>query len=258
MERFHCRSPIKQEAIVDIIDDNLQDSNMATRMRARAVSADAGSDAYHVLREAIVNGQFHPNERLVEASVATQLGVGRTAIRAALVRLDQEGLVTLELNRGARVRLISDLEALEIEEVRATLEAMLARRAATRATPANLRQLRQVIVDMRERVANKDALGYSELNAQFHQLIWVAADHQTTSRLVGGLKSQSIRFQFQTIMRPGRTERSLREHEAIFNALKAHDADAAESAMRDHLAEVLQTLKWAIDAQGSPPRWHPG
>jgi DNA-binding GntR family transcriptional regulator len=211
-----------------------------------------------VLREAIVNGQFHPNERLVEASVATRLGVGRTAIRAALVRLDQEGLVTLELNRGARVRLISDLEALEIEEVRATLEAMLARRAATRATPANLRQLRQVIVDMRERVANKDALGYSELNAQFHQLIWVAADHQTTSRLVGGLKSQSIRFQFQTIMRPGRTERSLREHEAIFNALKAHDADAAESAMRDHLAEVLQTLKWAIDAQGSPPRWHPG
>ena len=101
--------------------------------------SEPGADAYHLLRQAIISAQFHPNERLVEASVAMRLGVGRTAVRAALVRLDQEGLVTLELNRGARVRLISDREALEIEEVRATLEAMLARRAASRATPADLR-----------------------------------------------------------------------------------------------------------------------
>jgi DNA-binding GntR family transcriptional regulator len=243
-----------REAIVDIIDDNLPDG----KMKPRPQISDSNPDAYHVLREAIVSGQFHPNERLVEASVATRLGAGRTAVRAALVRLDQEGLVTLELNRGARVRLISDREALEIEEVRATLEAMLARRAATRATAAKLRELRQVIVEMRERVAEKDAIGYSELNARFHQLIWAAADHPTTSRLVGGLKSQSIRFQYQTIMRPGRTERSLREHEAIFNALKAHDADAAEAAMREHLGEVLETLRWAIDGQTRTSRWHPG
>src|SRR6202171_338415 len=229
------------------------------RMALREPGApEARHTAYRRLREGITSGQFHPNERLVEASVATRFGVGRTAVRAALVRLDQEGLVTLEVNRGARVRLISDREALEIEEVRATLEAMLARRAATRATPANLRALRGVFVEMRERVAEQDAIGYSELNARFHQLIWAAADHPTTSRLVGGLKSQSIRFQYQTIMQPGRTERSMREHEAIFNALKAHDGDAAESAMREHLAEVLQTLRWAIEGQGRGSRWHPG
>src|ERR1700680_4514604 len=103
---------------------------------------EAGHTAYRRLREGIASGQFHPNERLVDASIATRLGVGRTAVRAALVRLDQKGLVILEPNRGARVRLISDREALEIEEVRATLEAMLTRRAATRATPADLRELR--------------------------------------------------------------------------------------------------------------------
>ena len=53
-------------------------------------------DAYHQLREAIVSGQFHPNERLVEASIAGRIGASRTAVRAALVRLDQEGLVTLD------------------------------------------------------------------------------------------------------------------------------------------------------------------
>jgi DNA-binding GntR family transcriptional regulator len=219
---------------------------------------EAGQTAYRRLREAIANGQFHPNERLVEASVATRLGVGRTAVRAALVRLDQEGLVTLEPNRGARVRLISDREALEIEEVRATLEAMLTRRAATRATPADLRELRQVVVEMRQRVEKNDAIGYSDLNARFHQLIWAAADHATASRLVGSLKSQSIRLQYQTILRPGRTQRSLREHEAIFTALKAHNPEAAEEAMLSHLAEVQETLKWAIEGLRGAPSWLPG
>ena len=218
----------------------------------------AGKDPYHLLREAIVSGQFHPNERLVEATVATAIGAGRTAVRAALVRLDQEGLVTLEPNRGARVRLISDREALEIEEVRATLEALLARRAATAATAIDLSDLRNLIVLMRERVAEGDAIGYSELNPLFHQRIWAAADHLTASRLVGSLKSQSIRLQYQTILRPGRTERSLREHEAIFDALKAHDPDAAEEAMRAHLAEVQETLRWAIDGLRRAPSWLPG
>ncbi len=228
---------------------------MARTQVPDAATPEAGQTAYRRLREAIASGQFHPNERLVEAAVATRLGVGRTAVRAALVRLDQEGLVTLELNRGARVRLISDREALEIEEVRATLEAMLARRAASRATPTDLRELRQVVVEMRQRVDKKDAIGYSDLNARFHQRIWAAADHATASRLVGSLKSQSIRLQYQTILRPGRTERSLREHEAIFNALKAHDPDGAEEAMLAHLAEVQETLKWAIEGLRGAPSW---
>jgi DNA-binding GntR family transcriptional regulator len=215
-------------------------------------------DAYHHLREAIVSGQFHPNERLVEAAIAQRIGAGRTAVRAALVRLDQEGLVELEHNRGARVRLISDREALEIEEVRAALEGMLARRAAERIKSDGLRALRQAMVQMRERVEAGDSVGYSELNATFHQLIWTAADHPTASNLVGSLKSQGIRFQYQTALRPGRAERSLREHETIFTALKAHDGDAAESAMRAHLAEVLDTLKWAIDTQHRTARWLPG
>jgi DNA-binding GntR family transcriptional regulator len=215
-------------------------------------------DAYHLLREAIVDGQFHPNERLVEAAVAERIRAGRTAVRAALVRLDQEGLVTLEKNRGARVRHVSDREALEIEEVRATLEGMLARRAAERIKPEVLRELRQVISDMRDRVEHGDAAGYSELNAAFHQHIWTAADHPTAARLAGGLKSQAIRFQYQTAMRPGRAERSLDEHKTIYAALKAHDSDAAETAMRAHLAEVLDTLRWAIDTQHRSSRWLPG
>lgn len=217
----------------------------------------ARKDVYHDLREAIVTGRFHPNERLVEAAVAEAIGAGRTAVRSALVRLDQEGLVVLEPNRGARVRLIDGREALEIEEVRAALEGMLARRAATRVTVEDVAALDAMTGEMRQRVEEGDALGYSELNARFHERIWVAAGHRTATRIVRGLKSQSIRFQFQTALRPGRAERSLHEHEAIVDALRRGDGEAAESAMRTHLAEVLDTLRWAINAHAQSANWLP-
>jgi DNA-binding GntR family transcriptional regulator len=193
---------------------------------------------YQRLRGEIVSGGFHPNERLVEADLAVRLDAGRTAIRAALVRLDQEGLVTREPNRGARVRLVSDREALEIEEVRVILE--------------------QLIVRMRERLARGDPMGYSGLNAEFHQRIWAIADHGTAGRLLANLKSQSIRFQSRTILRPGRTASSLREREAIVDALATRNPDASEAAMRQHLSHVVETLKWAIEAQRHQLIWLPG
>lgn len=218
---------------------------------------DRSADAYRRLRNEIVSGGFHPNERLVEADLALRLDVGRTAIRAALVRLDQEGLVSREPNRGARVRLISDREALEIEEVRVVLEQLIVRHAAQRVSAADLRDLRRSIVRMRERLADGDPMGYSGLNAEFHQRIWAVADHGTAGRLLANLKSQSIRFQYRTILRPGRTASSLREHEDIVEALASRDPDASEAAMRQHLSRVVETLKWAIDAQRHHPTWLP-
>ena len=224
------------------------------RKGSTGVSED-GLEVYRRLRVGITAGRFQPNERLVEANLSRMLGAGRTAVRAALVRLDQEGLVTREHNRGARVRLVSEQEALQIEEVRAALERLLARQAAAKATATDIRELRHVLVDMRKRFASGDAIGYSELNPKFHQLIWAAARNPTAGRLVGTLKSQSLRYQYQTMLRPGRTERSLREHELIFSAIVAHDPEAADTAMRAHLEEVLETLRWAIGHKSRPPHW---
>jgi DNA-binding GntR family transcriptional regulator len=205
-----------------------------------------GVSVYRRLRDAIVDGRFQPNERLVEADLARTFGAGRTAIRAALVRLDQEGLVERRPNRGARVRLVSDREALEIEEVRVALEQMLARHAATRIAPGDLADLRRILKEMTARVEAGDPLGYSELNAQFHEMIWAIAGQGVAATLVANLKSQSIRFQYRTILQPGRPDRSLREHGLIVEALASGDPDASEAAMREHLSRVVETLKEAI------------
>jgi len=164
-------------------------SSAVTEVAVPAAEKEArgGSSAYLRLREAIVDGRFQPNERLVEADLARTFGAGRTAIRAALVRLDQEGLVERQPNRGARVRLVSDREALEIEEVRVALEQVLARHAATQITPSDVRNLRQILKEMTARVEAGDPLGYSELNSRFHEMIWAIADQAVASTLVANL-----------------------------------------------------------------------
>jgi DNA-binding GntR family transcriptional regulator len=200
-------------------------------------------DAYERLRDEILSGRLQPNQRLVEAELTVSLGVSRSAVRTALVRLAQEGLVEQERNRGARVRLVGEQEAAEILEARAVLEAFSARQAARNATPADVDGLRSVLADMRGRLDAGDLLGASDRNAVLHARLLEIAAHATTSRLVASLNSQLVRFQYRTILVPGRSERSFAEHSAIVEAVAAGDPDAAEAAMRGHLEHVTTALR---------------
>ena len=89
-----------------------------------------------LLRNDIVTGQFPPGERLTELQLTERYGVGRAAVRAAIVELSTEGLVEHETNRGATVRRVSLASAIEIAEARSVLEGLLARRAAQSGRPA--------------------------------------------------------------------------------------------------------------------------
>jgi len=200
-------------------------------------------DGYARLRDAIVTGRLQPNERLVEADLSEALGLGRTAVRTALVRLEHERLVERRPNRGAKVRLVSEQEAIEILEARAVLESLSAAKAAEQAAAADVRGLRAVLEEMRVLLDRGDPLGASEQNAVFHRRIVGIARHETSRRLIESLHSQMVRFQYRTILVPGRAERSFGEHTAIADAIDAHDAAAAEQAMRGHLGHVIEALR---------------
>jgi DNA-binding GntR family transcriptional regulator len=168
--------------------------------------------------------------------------VGRSVIRTALVRLEQEGLVEHERHRGARVRLVGEREAVEILEARAVLEGLSARFAATRAGTSDVLELRGVLAHMRELLDRGDLLGASDENARFHLRLLEIAGHATAAGLISTLKSQLVRFQYRTILLPGRSERSFAEHSAIVEAVARRDPQAAETAMRTHLSHVAQAL----------------
>lgn len=195
-----------------------------------------------VLREAIVRGELQPNQRLVEADLKRMLGVGRSAIRTALARLEQEGLVLHERNRGARVRLVDAHEAVEILEARAALEGLTARYAASRASDEDVEQLGAILAEMRRLLDAGDLLGASDQNAVLHRRLLEIAGHDTARRLISTLKSQLVRFQYRTILLPGRSDKSFEEHSEIVDAVARHDPQAAEASMRAHLSHVADAL----------------
>jgi DNA-binding GntR family transcriptional regulator len=200
-------------------------------------------DGYHQLREAIVRGELAPNQRLIEAEMSTAFKLPRAAVRTALVRLEHEGLVERERHRGARVRLVSEEEAVEILQCRAALEGVAARQAALKITPAGADELRSVLERQRAALDAQDLLNASDVNALLHAKIVELSGHATAQRLIRSLNSQMVRFQFRTILIPGRPGQSHAEHTAIVDAVIAGDADKAERAMRKHLDNVAHALE---------------
>jgi DNA-binding GntR family transcriptional regulator len=222
---------------------------VTARARPSRVPAKTGTtaddmtvDAYETLRQEILSGKLLPNERLIEADLVARLGARRSGVRAALTRLAHEGLVEHERNRGAKVRRVGELEAIEIVETRAVLEGLLARKAAAHATPSDVRHLHEAIARMRALLDRGDLLGSSQQNVELHERILQIADHGTAARVVSTLNSQVVRFQYRTMLQPGRPESSYAEHVAIVDAIAKGDGDAAEAAMRRHLSAVAETL----------------
>jgi DNA-binding GntR family transcriptional regulator len=195
------------------------------------------------LRAAIVAGRLTPNERLVEADLTRRLGVGRSAVRTALARLEHEGLVELEPHRGARVRRVALPEAVEILEARAALEGLAAHQAAAHAGERDVADLRAILAEMRRLLDAGDLIAASDTNAILHGRLLEIGGHGTANRLITGLRSQLVRFEYRTILVPGRSERSFGEHTAIVEAIAAHDGAAAEAAMRTHLSHVADALR---------------
>jgi DNA-binding GntR family transcriptional regulator len=194
------------------------------------------------LRDAIVDGEFAPNQRLVEADLSERFEASRGSVRTALLELGAEGLVERVANRGARVRAISLAEAIEITEVRMALEGLCAAKAATRLTEDDRERLRGIGTAMQEAVRSGDLLGYSELNRQLHALIRTLGGQSTAQAILERLRGQNVRHQFRLALHPGRAAVSLPQHLEIIEALCAGAVEAAEAAVRRHLSSVIETL----------------
>ena len=199
-------------------------------------------EAYATLHREIVAGELSPGERLVEEELADRLGESRGSVRAALLRLGHEGLVVRERNRGARVRRVTVEEAIEILEARTALESLAAGYAALRRTDAEAKELRGITAEMRRLHAAGELLAISDRNAILHRRILELSRHGVAEDVCHRLNSQTVRFQFRTVLAPGRATKSLEEHTAIVEAIAAGDRRAAESNMRRHLSHVTDTL----------------
>lgn len=198
------------------------------------------------LRADILSGVFAPGERLVELQLSDRYGVGRAAIRAALLELASEDLVDRETNKGAVVRRVTIDEAVQITEARIVLEGLVARKAAEVATAGDRDGLRSIVAAMRDAVDLGDQLEYSKLNASLHGRLREISGHAVANDLIANLRNRAVHHQYRLSINPGRSAVSLPEHAAIVEAVATGDGQAAEGAMHAHLESVADVLRhWA-------------
>ena len=196
-----------------------------------------------VIRDAIVRGEYAPNQRLIEADLSDTFAASRATVRTALLELANEGLVERLPNKGSRVRAISVDEAIEILEVRIGVEGLCAAKTAAHITDDEIAEFEALSRDMTAAVADGDLVEYSRLNQLLDQRVRVLSRHATASEVLGRLHAQSVRHQFKLSSRPQRAKVSVLEHVAIIDAIIARDPDAAEKAVREHLLRVIDALR---------------
>ncbi len=199
---------------------------------------------YEAIREAITATNLYeidePDLRLDERELAARLGVSRTPIREALVRLEHEGLVDSVPRRGYFIARKSKAELLEIITVWAALESMAARLVALNAGDEGIASLRRIfaVFDGERIAANLDE--YSEANLRFHQRMIELSGNQALRRTADGIYVHMRSIRHRTIGEDHRFERSIVDHMQIIEAIERRDAETAERLVRDHALRLAE------------------
>jgi DNA-binding GntR family transcriptional regulator len=200
----------------------------------------------HDIRE----GVYHPRERLIEVELCARYGTSRNAVRAALIELTALGLVEREANRGARVRPVSVDEAIESTEVRLSLQAMCAGRAAVRANDDDRSELAGLLDELRNAVEVGDRGRTAAANSEISRIIRRVSGHGTASRIIETLQSQ-VRLNWYPYQLPDRRIESMHEYERVVVAVLTGDEQGALAAAYEHRDNVLAALRVIRDTTAS-------
>ncbi|MCR5719960.1 MAG: GntR family transcriptional regulator [Lachnospiraceae bacterium] len=200
---------------------------------------------FKTLRQAILTGELKPGERLMEIHLANKLGVSRTPIREAIRKLELEGLVTMIPRRGAEVSQITEKSMQDVLEVRRNLDALCAQLACERISKEELDALEEAKNDFEETVKTKDFKLIAQKDVAFHDIIIKATNNMRLITLINNLSEQMYRYRFEYIKDFSQHPTLIKEHQDIFNAIKAGNSEKAGEAAVIH----IDNQKKAIIAQ---------
>lgn len=219
------------------------------------------------LRDFVLSGEIKPGERLSELALVGRVGVSRTPVRAALMRLAEEGLVESIPSGGFVVRAFSDRDVREALEIRGTMEGLAVRLAAERGVPTT------ALAPLRDLLARLDVVvtaalhqetafaDYVDLNARFHREAVALAD----SRLIERQLERAMTLPFASPSAFVRAQAEAPEalqilhvaqdqHRCIVEAIEAREGMRAEALMKEHSRLAQRNLALALRSQGALDR----
>jgi DNA-binding GntR family transcriptional regulator len=222
-----------------------QATKSAAAQAAATSATEASSDQSlpDLLIARIKQGFYAPGQRLIEADLMTDFGIGRSKVRETLKTLLGEGYLSFEKNRGACVRRLTRQEAVDRARVREMLEGLAARQVAEQGLDkASREQLKQLQKALDKGAKDKDFKAYSKLNEEFHDFILTHSGNVYAADLLKRLSVPLFRQQFTELFTiEGLFDRN-EDHRKITQSILAEDPAGAEQAMREHVDNGIRAM----------------
>ncbi len=207
-------------------------------------------EAYKAIEEQILTSQIKPGEKITEIGMTAKLGIGRTPVREAMNKLEQEGLIIVENNRR-RVYLLTIKEADEIFDIKILLESAVCAWAAERGTDNDCINLKKILTDMQSLIPVRPSdemqekvwfKKWIEKDVALHKMIFYMAGNHRVETYINNLNKQWHQLRLGLMAMEDRIDKSIEEHEKIVEAIIKRDAQAAEEAMVHHLSNLRKVL----------------
>ncbi len=221
-------------------------------MNASAIAGvpSASERVYQYVKNEILKRRFAAHDLLSEGQIADAVGVSRTPVREALLRLQGEGLLRLLPKRGALVMPVTADEAADVMETRRVIESFAALKIVRgQARLSLLPVLDSHLASMRDAMSASDLTGYVAADRDFHLAIVAATGNEILTSLYRSLRERQLRMGLVNLLDdagakvdPARMRSTLIEHELIRGAIGAGDAEAAAQAVDAHLEQTARNL----------------
>lgn len=201
----------------------------------------AHQEVYEALRRAITTGGLLPGQRLVEATLAKQLGVSRAPLREAVGVLERDGLISRLPRRGMVVSVLSRKDVVEIYELRTALEMWAVAKACERASAEEVASLESIVDGMRDAIGSGDMKRLAEHDVAFHRAVCAASHNE---RLVAVWSSNYSQIQILSNQATRERKPYIQEfperHRVIVRAVAARKGDAARRVICDHIQSAAR------------------
>jgi DNA-binding GntR family transcriptional regulator len=191
-----------------------------------------------LLRQRIFASELKPGSWIDELRLAEEYGISRTPLREALKVLAAEGLVTMKVRRGAYVTEVNEKDQRDVYHLLSLLESDAAGVVATLATEAELQELQALHHALSAAVTDREK--FFQINEHFHMRLLEIANNRWRKQMVDDLRKVMKLNRHHSLFKTGRVEESLKEHQAILDALLARDAAGAVHRMKEHFVNGLE------------------
>jgi len=206
--------------------------------------------AYHQLKRRIIDLRFRPGEILMVQSLAKELGISRTPVREALVRLQQEGFVEEAEGKKFKVSEITLKSILELHEIRELMEGHAVKRVAKNRTRAQVDELRELTKRMEQALGVRDPDLFFEADLEFHAKLIRFCGNRALQDLAVQLTEKIQRVRFLTLYVHRRLEETIDEHSKILDGIEAQDPRSAQKALSTHLQNVKKGVEKLFAERG--------